>query len=210
MGIDSAANIIYTFTYNNDGTVATISTGSGSNTMVKTFRYNANNIVISLLDGSFVYSKDSLLLDAQSRIIRADHWGDNEAPYPNIVYEQYQYDSLGNLVTSTSHQYNSINTTIYQWKSGDVTWNTAGTDFYDYVYGTALYNTGNIKAFLTDFENYGRAIYTPTHLATMAIMDNTDTFLYNYALDSGGRVSQLKITEPGNYTHTTLVSYDCE
>ncbi len=166
--------------------------------------------MVTSYDNGYITGKDSVQPDAQNHIVYIDHIDNYSSPRVNEVYDTYAYDSLGNLVSQTSYSYNTVSTTTYQWKNGDLQWNTAGTDYYTYQYDSTVYNTGNTKELMTDFEKYGRSIFTPSHLCTAAIMDGAYTTTYNNTLDSGGRLTRLTRTETGGYTYTTAISYECK
>ena len=200
----------YSFTYNNDGRVSTIKFQGGGDSFVKTITYKTNCIIVITKDNGSVSAKDSLLLDAQKRVILIDHYNYNGSPPPNLMYDQYNYDTSGNLVTIVSHYYSTVSSQNFQWANGDIEWNTGGTDFYTYVYDTSLYNIGNISARFSDLENYGIGIYTPRHLCSMAIMDNSDTTNYTYTRDADGKITSSKRIFPGNYINTTAITYNCE
>ena len=206
----ASSGTTYSFTYNNDGTVSTIKFQSGGDSFVKTITYKTNCIIVVTKDNGDVSAKDSLVLDAQKRVILIDHYNYNGSPPPNEVYDQYNYDVSGNLVAIVSHYYTNVSSRNFQWANGDIEWNTGGTDFYTYVYDTSSYNVGNISARFYDLENYGIGIYTPRHLFSMAIMDNSDTTNYTYTRDNEGKVASVKLVYPGNYINTTAITYNCE
>jgi len=205
-------NLTYVFTYNNDGTVATISTLPipKSDVFIKSFTYNSNYVIMTTTDNGLAYEIDSLVLDGQNRITYIGHYGNNGSQPSNGVWDSYQYDSLGDMVLRTNKNYNTLSTETFSWKNGDLVWSTAGTDYYNYIYGADLYNTGNITVRPIDFETYGRAIYTSKHLRTQLVDDYDDTIYYTYILDTGGKLTYVKATEPGNYIYTTQISYTCE
>jgi len=205
---------VYTFTYNNDGTVATITSHPDNvDVYVTTVTYNKNYVIAYTTDNGLAYSKDSIALNAQGKVINIDYYSYNGEPPAHEIYDQYSYDSSENLVAIISYNYNTVSTQNFQWVNGNIEWLSLTTDFYSYVYGTNLYSVGNITARLTDLENYGIATYTFRNLYTMMIMDNTDTFNYAYTLDTldtSGKLTKAVETESGNYTHTTEVTYDCQ
>ena len=214
IGVDTSNRTVYSFYYNNDGTVSKINTQMGwqvSNSSDRVFVYTSNYISVKgVAYGSTPQSpEDSLILDNQNRVTYIYH-NDNYNTYNN-VWDNYQYDSFGNLESIIYHSNNTLSSESFSWKNGDFTWTTTGTDYYNYVYSSDLLNIGNIHSRISDMETYGRGIFTPVHVRTMAIMDeNEDTSFYSYTLDSGGKLTYLKETQPGNYIQTTQISYTCE
>ena len=205
------SSVVYTFYYNDDGTVARINTKKGPATADYNdtyITYKKAYLLVSASSGGSVTSEaDSIVIDGQGKVtyIFQNQYGSFQE-----VWSYYQYDSLGNLVLITSHNYTTVSSQNFQWANGDIMWNTSGTDFLNYVYDASLYNIGNINARIADLENYGRAIYSPKHLHSLAIMDNADTIRYSYTLDSIGKLTYLKETDPGNYIKTTQITYACE
>ena len=211
-GYDSTTDkSVYRFFYNNDGTVAKIIEPpvDGHDSVAKVFTYKPNCIIVYGTDNSLTYSKDSLLLDDNNRVIFIDHYVYNGSPQPNQLWDKYQYDNAGNMVLQTSHNNGMSTTSTFSWKNGDLQWNTSGTDFVDYYYDTALYNIGNIFTKITDFVSYGRTVVPPSrHLHTFSIEDGADSAFYNYQLDNSRKVIYLNVSV--SLTPVTEVSYDCE
>lgn len=200
----------YTFSYNDDGTVSTIKLHPTSgDSYLRTITYKSNRIIVSTTDNSYPYSIDSLLLDTQNRVVYIYHFDFNGGS-PNGVYDQYCYDSSGNLTAITSHYYSTVSSQNFQWANGDIVWSTSGTDYYTYIYDTSLYKVGNISARISDLENYGRGIYAPHHLYAMAVMDSVDTINYSYTTDSNGNITSIKEIYPGNDISSRVISYECE
>ena len=211
--LDTGSRITYRFTYNDDGTVATVSVRPQplGDSFLKKITYKTNCIIVFTADNSSPYSKDSLVIDGQNRVTYIDHYSYNGSPSPNEVFDEYLYDANGYLENIVYHNYSSISSQTFHWANDDLGWNTSGNDFYTYVYDTGVYNIGNITARTSDLENYGRSIYTPRHLISQAIMDNTDTITCTYTVDTGGSITTLNKQENGYpYTKTTRITYACE
>jgi hypothetical protein len=114
------------------------------------------------------------------------------------------------MVFYTSKDYSTLSSANFQWKNGDIIWNNSGTGLVTNVFDTGIYNIGNITSRIIDFENYGRGIYVSKHLRSQVTIDNTDTVHFAYTLDTGGRLTTLTETDPGNYVKTTQITYNCE
>jgi hypothetical protein len=208
-------NSTYTYYYNDDGTVSRIyvlpNTTIG-NSFNKYFVYNKNYILVNTIfyGENSSSNTDSLVLDGQNRILYAFHNGaDDQGPFTNQQWENYVYDSLGDMIQENIHNSSSVSSANYQWKNGDITWFTSGTDYYFYTYDSSTYSLGNISASITDFELYGRGIYNTRHIHTQKVMDNTDTTYYNYSLDLSGKITAVAYTDDGT-TGNVQITYTCE
>lgn len=211
--VDTTQKIVYTFSYNGDGTVSKISCVTGTfagNNYVKSITYKKGCVLVSQLWGgaaTIPEHTDSIILDGQNRAISVFH--NDVSGFNNQLWDEYRYDSSGNMVLYTNHNYNTVSTANYYWKNGDLQWNTSGTDLVSYLYDTGLYNIGNISARITDFVNYGRSIYPASrHLHSKAIVNNADTSIYTYTVDGSGKLTYVNL--PGSLTQRTWITYSCE
>ena len=207
------------FVYNDNGTVSRITKYPGKllyQTTATDFRYRNKAILVyySSYNNPTQHLADSIALDDQNRVtylFTADYG------QLNHNWTQYHYDANGSPDLITHHSYTKETTDTFLWQNGDLVnysedfaagW---GVNMYAYTYFDTLFNTGNITAIPADFELHGRAIYHYKHLRRYAIMlTPVDTTTYTYQLDSGGKITEIKRTEPGNYVYTTQITYACE
>ena len=209
-----STSTITSFTYNSDGSVATIKSQSppDNDIFVKTFIYKPGIIIINTTDNSLPYSRDSLLTDAQNRVTYINHYDYNGSPQPNLIYDIFQYDTSGNIVTAsvTYHNYSQISSAVYEWKNGDLQWNTSGSDFYSYNYDTTNYNTASVTTDVGNFLNYGRGILANVHWLSQSYLDSQLVYTYTNSTDSAGKITSIRQADATNtYFTTTNITYDC-
>jgi hypothetical protein len=151
VGLDTSSTMIYQFYYNDDGTVKRVNNIPNkqlTESYVKDFVYkNGYMLGYTIFYGSNSVSyTDSILIDAQNRITDVFH--KDPSNYYGLDWDNYRYDSQGNMVFFTYNNGRSISTGNYQWKNGDLVWNTSLTDVVNSFYDPVPYNTGNINAVL--------------------------------------------------------------
>jgi hypothetical protein len=199
---DTAQRERYDFTYNEDGTVATITTNRSNNPSyitVKKFTYKPGSILVFQKDNSSYTMTDSMSLDAQGKVLIT---GYKDGYYFN--YRTYAYDSLGQVILVTSNQYSSVTSANYLWRNGDM----VRSGGFTYDYDSTLYKVGNIKASIKDLLQYGRGILTTRHTYRRYWTDTTSSYNYSYTFDSSGNITQIVEGEP-SYRITTDIYYDC-
>lgn len=203
---------VYTFRYNDDGTVANIYYRPKplGDSMIKTFTYKTNYILINTTDNQSLYSTDSLALDAHDRVIYINHYNNLGALPQYQPWDSYSYDSVGHLVTQEDENDGTTTYSTFYWKNGDLMWNTSGTDFINYTYDTTLYSTGNITARPIDFETYGRSIYTPLHRVVYSLRDSSIPLYIQYTSDASGKITNVFSTDSSSGFYDTQITYSCE
>jgi hypothetical protein len=215
--LPAVAPSTYNFYYNSDGTVSRIDAlndlqnYSSDNNSYKNIVYGNGYILVNTTWGgsSLPSHTDSLLINGKGQIYKIYH--NDVSGFHDQVWDSLGYNSLGEMTLIISHNGANLSTTNYQWKNGDVTWNTAGTDFYTYYYTDTLYNTGNMNILPGDFVNYGTSLFTPRHLPAMAVLDNgRDTVFYQNSIDASGRLTDTKHIIDGSQQSGTHITYaDC-
>jgi|GEM_PF-3249117 len=204
-------NSIYTFTYNSDGTVASVRSKEGNDVFVRSYVYKTNCIIVNTTDQGEPYGRDSVVTDAQNRVVYISHYEYNGSPPDdNSVYETYEYDSFGTMAVVTSHSYSSVSSTVYEWKNGDIQRQTSGTDFYQFEHDTANYITANLPTDIDDLINYGRGILSSKHFLSRSTFDSLDDYTYNNIADASGKLVSIQQIYSGNgFTRTTTIGYEC-
>jgi|GEM_PF-5813142 len=222
-GTDTSYYLQYYFSYNSSGTVSKISVvESHSNIYDIVFAYS-NNLIIArrLLPGdTMTFSKDTIVLDDQKRVIHIGHISNGSGP----SYEQFLYDDSGYVFFHSNKSYtdNYYNyTDTLKWSNGDITKERVyfPYDYYynqknAYNYSSQLYKLGNTTARINDYVNYGMEIYNSKHLITSTndtsyyYSSPTDT-TYSYNFDSFGNITFIGKIPKGQLTETKIV-YNCQ
>lgn len=228
LGADTTGNnkLIYTFSYNGDGTVSKIvcvNPATANDSSFTIFYYKGKYIIsytVFYNELSAPASRDSIILDSQNRVSFVDHHDYNGSPPPNVNWEKFTYDVSGQMIYHTSHYYSQESVDTFLWQDGDIQHFSAdihggwGAIIYDYIYTDTVFSTGNITARIDDYTAYGRPTYFTKHLRRWALNESSpgtyDTIRYDYSLNATGEVTNIRETDPGNYHFITRIYYECE
>jgi hypothetical protein len=220
----------YHFYYNDDGTVQHIFAAVQqrpyssyyyyyqSESHYTYFVYKDNIVQVRTVYGTQTtpLSIDTITLDGQKKVMSISN---GEYYYSaGLGVDNYWYDSTGNMYLHTRNQGGAgvqYLDSVY-WQGGDVARYVSYisgnlTANKSYLYYDTLINTGNITSNLSDFEIYGRSIFTSKHLVKQIFDNYTDsTWTYNYVLDAGGKITNVTETQDGGGVSTTQITYNCE
>ncbi len=222
-----AARTVYNFYYNDDGTVQHMYVfvpAQPYGSYYKYFTYKDGLIAIKTANAQSNYTQpgDSLTLDNQNRVSRILRGYYGYYSYSDPQTDSFFYDRAGQLYLHTLNNYGTFFSDTLTWQNGDVITKTRFQadysvgiyDIYSFTYADTLYNTGNNTADLKDFENYGRSIYTNKHLLRQVYVQNANgydsTKTYSYAVDAGGRITNITENVNGTAVNTTKVLYECQ
>jgi hypothetical protein len=179
---DFKAGIIYTYTYNTDGSVSTIQKNIGGKT---TYQYNGSNVLASVLNASGVTT------DATSYIINSSGYADSsQGEYlSQNISATYTYDGNGQVLQQRNYTSHTLTSTLDY--SNNNAKNLAsvtttypnGTHVYDYFNYSTSGNTIGIQNMGMFYMGVNYANLPVVDVQLNNALDTTDIIVYHYHFD---------------------------
>jgi hypothetical protein len=189
--VDMRSGVVSTYVYNTDGTVASISSNTGSDT---TFQYlgdtvyevdRANNG--SIIAGYYYFKNSSGFADSVQGLFSQQNY--------SFTYAYNGYDIIDlaktylNRVVQQTYNYTTSGKNIYELNTVN---NTAGTQTYNYYqFFTANSNSIGVQDQGKYFLGASPASPTEKDIFINNSLDTVYTITYRYAYDGSGRIDTL-------------------
>jgi len=194
---------IYNVSYNNDGKISTLTTGSS----LSVFTYAGNTIIINKTNGGSFSERDSVTVDNNGKALNIRQYYDQAATnWDNTIYD---YDGNGDLLKSeeTSSSSSTPQTTLFTVTNGNLVSIQTPTYTTTLEYFTDKQAQAGDYLGVVGLVNYGVDLYPHRNMGKSVTSGTTVTNL-NYDVNTDGLVSKLTATS-GSTIESIAYQYQC-
>ncbi len=178
----------YTFAYNDQGKIASITTNFGSGSNLALFSYTGNVVLITRSAAGVISSVDSIVLNSaglmqylKSRSVTDGTYSENVLTYNGDQVTGIVFSSNGGAASSTTTNFTS----------GNLTSITSGSSVSTYGYYTDKdFVDGDYFKF-TQVAQYG-VVYVKNHNLIKETTSGNSTTTFTYTYDADGKITGLQ------------------